>query len=76
MYASIGSDPLQDGITEKNAFLKSDAETHAVMYWGKTLLNYYYTNLQTLFPKANNQNFSNVILSSIIVDGTSNLERC
>jgi len=67
--ASIGSDPSQDGVTEKNAFLKSDPETHAVMYWGKTLLNHYYTNLQTLLPQANNQNFSDVILSSITIDG-------
>jgi hypothetical protein len=71
VYASIGSDPSQDGITDKNSFLKSDPETHAVMYWGKQLLNHYYTNVQTLLPQANNQNFSDVILSTVAIDGIS-----
>jgi hypothetical protein len=70
MYSSIGSDPSQDGITDKNSFLQSDSDTHAVMYWGKSLLNYYYTNVKTLLPEANNQNFSEVILSRVAIDGT------
>jgi hypothetical protein len=71
MYGAIGPDPSQDGITEQNSFLKSEpAELFQTMYSAKQLLKYYYGNLLVNLPAANNQNFSDVLLSSITIDGT------
>lgn len=39
------------------------------MYWASVLLDYYYTSLENILPIVNQQNFSNVVLSSIIIDG-------